>query len=76
MESSLARLREQLPVREDNWALLHMKYVLGFSFQQMAEALDVGVNTISSRLARAKQRLRELVISRRASLDSTGERLR
>ena len=53
----------ELPVRQREIILL--RDIEGFSYKEMADMLDCPVGTIMSRLARARSRCKELLVSRR-----------
>lgn len=46
---------------EDQRALLHMKEVEGFGYQQIAEVLGVPEGTVGSRLNKARSELRSVL---------------
>jgi RNA polymerase sigma-70 factor (ECF subfamily) len=54
----LERMMEKLP--EQDRALLVLKEVEGFSVQELAEILDLNVNTVKVRLFRARARLMDV----------------
>lgn len=54
---ALARALEELP--EHHRRMLLMRELSGMSYQEIADALDVDLGTIKSRIARARERLRK-----------------
>lgn len=52
---------------ESQRLILHMYYFEELSYRQIADTLQVKIGTVMSRLARAKQRLRELAVAGQAS---------
>ena len=54
---------------EQQRLILAMFYFDELSYKQIASELEVPMGTVMSRLARAKSRLRELLMSRQASAD-------
>lgn len=57
---ALARALAELP--EHHRRMLLMREVSGMSYQEIADALDVDLGTIKSRIARARERLRKILL--------------
>ena len=58
VKEMLERMMEKLP--EQDQQLLVLKEMEGFSVQELAEILDLNVNTVKVRLFRARTRLMEV----------------
>ncbi len=56
----LAKALEELP--EHHRRMLVMREVSGMSYQEIADALEVDLGTIKSRIARARERLRKILV--------------
>ncbi|MGA7916298.1 MAG: sigma-70 region 4 domain-containing protein, partial [Candidatus Acidiferrales bacterium] len=65
----LERMMEKLP--EQDRELLFLKEVEGFSVQELAEILELNVNTVKVRLFRARARLMD--VYRRRLKDNPGQ---
>jgi RNA polymerase sigma-70 factor (ECF subfamily) len=59
MESSVRQAIKELPV--DGRQILSMKYIDQMSTREIAQALDIPVGTVKSRLHHARERLRRLL---------------
>lgn len=57
---ALSRALAELP--EEHRRLLLMREVGGMSYQEIADALEVDLGTIKSRIARARERLRKILL--------------
>jgi RNA polymerase sigma-70 factor, ECF subfamily len=70
MRQLLEKMLEKLP--EQDRQLLVLKEMEGFSVQELAEILDLNVNTVKVRLFRARGRIMELYRGRRSSGSDSG----
>ncbi len=62
---TLADLMEaRSSVSRDHWLLLELIYLQGLGYREVASILDISVNTVSSRVSRARQQLRLVMRSR------------
>ena len=59
-KQALARALKELP--EHHRRMLIMREVSGMSYQEIADALDADLGTIKSRIARARERLRKILL--------------
>lgn len=60
--ASLEQCIRELP--EDMRAVVVLRDIHGYAYDEIAEALDVNVGTVKSRISRARERLREKISSR------------
>ncbi|TVR70823.1 MAG: RNA polymerase sigma factor [Marinilabiliales bacterium] len=57
----LRRLMEELP--EQQKAVLHMRDIEGYGFEEIGEVLDMNINAIRVNLSRARKKIRELYLN-------------
>ena len=55
----------QLP--DQMCAIFSMRYLYGFKYDEIAEEMDLSINTVKTQLLRSKKKLRNLLLNERAS---------
>ncbi|NLP37898.1 MAG: sigma-70 family RNA polymerase sigma factor [Firmicutes bacterium] len=68
LQKEIQELLHRLPPKQR--AIIIMRDLQGFSYEEMAEALEISLGTVKSRLSRARSRLRELYLQREEQKES------